>query len=61
LEVGGLAQSATDGLVMVWSVGRGTAEIQPLSGGENHWVSIKELSPPQAGWWNEGGRRRMDP
>jgi DEAD/DEAH box helicase domain-containing protein len=60
LEVGGLAQSATDGLVMVWSLGRGTAEIQPLSGGENHWVSIKELSPPQAGWWNEGGRRRMD-
>jgi hypothetical protein len=46
LEVGGLAQSASDGLVVVWALGRGTAEIQPLSGGETHWVSIRELSPP---------------
>jgi DEAD/DEAH box helicase domain-containing protein len=46
LEVGGLVQSARDGLVVVRSLGRGTAEVQPLSGGENHWVSIKELSPP---------------
>ncbi|MBV9598523.1 MAG: DEAD/DEAH box helicase [Chloroflexi bacterium] len=53
LEVGGLAQSATDGLVVVWSVGRGAAEIQPLSGGENHWVPIKELSPPQPDWWRK--------
>jgi DEAD/DEAH box helicase domain-containing protein len=46
LEVGGLAQSATDGLVLVCSLGRGTAEIQPLNGGESHWVPIRELSPP---------------
>jgi DEAD/DEAH box helicase domain-containing protein len=51
LEVGGLAQSATDGLVVVWSLGRGTAEIQPLSGGEMHWVPVRSLSPPQADWW----------
>jgi DEAD/DEAH box helicase domain-containing protein len=53
LEVGGLAHSAQDGLVVVWSLGRGTAEVQPLSGGENHWVSIRELSPPRADWWNQ--------
>ncbi len=46
LEVGGLAQSASDGLVVVASLGRGTAEVQPLNGGEHHWVSIKDLSPP---------------
>jgi DEAD/DEAH box helicase domain-containing protein len=50
LEVGGLAQSADDGLVLVCSLGRGTAEVQPLNGGENHWVSIKKLSPPNPGW-----------
>jgi hypothetical protein len=48
LEVGGLAHSARDGLVVVSSLGRGTAEVQPLNGGENHWVSIKDLSPPRA-------------
>jgi DEAD/DEAH box helicase domain-containing protein len=53
LEVGGLAQSTTEGLVVVLSLGRGTAEVQPLNGGENHWVSIKDLSPPRPGWWNE--------
>jgi hypothetical protein len=53
LEVGGLAQSATDGLVVVWSLGRSTAEVQPLNGGENHWVSIKDLSPPRPGWGND--------
>jgi hypothetical protein len=51
LEVGGLAQSASDGLVVVWSLGRGVAEVQPLSGGENHWVPISELSPPSPEWW----------
>jgi DEAD/DEAH box helicase domain-containing protein len=50
LEVGGLAQSASDGLVVVWSLGRGSAEVQSLSGGETHWVPIKELSPAQAAW-----------
>jgi DEAD/DEAH box helicase domain-containing protein len=53
LEVGGLAQSAKEGLVVVWSLGRGTAEVQPLNGGENHWVSITELSPAQPGWWRK--------
>jgi DEAD/DEAH box helicase domain-containing protein len=46
LEVGALAQSAADGLVVVWSIGRGVAEVQPLSGGEAHWVRLSELSPP---------------
>jgi hypothetical protein len=49
LEVGGLAQSATDGLVVVWSIGRGVAEVQPLTGGEAHWVRLSQLSPPHAG------------
>jgi len=47
LEVGALAQSHTDGLVVVWSIGRGVAEIQSLTGGEPHWVKISELTPPQ--------------
>jgi DEAD/DEAH box helicase domain-containing protein len=51
LEVGGLAQSSADGLVVVWSIGRGMAEVQPLAGGESHWVRIKDLSPPRAQWW----------
>lgn len=46
LEIGGLAQSAADGLVVVWALGRGMAQIQPLSGGESHWVSVSSLSPP---------------
>jgi hypothetical protein len=54
LEVGGLAQSPTDGLVVVWSIGRGMAEVQPLSGGENHWVRIKDLSPPTSTRFREG-------
>ncbi|GAC1316904.1 MAG: hypothetical protein NVSMB2_10110 [Chloroflexota bacterium] len=45
LEVGALAQHAVVGLVVVWSIGRGTAEIQSLSGGESRWVPIRELSP----------------
>ena len=54
LEVGGLAQSATDGLVLVYAIGRGSAEIKPLSGGgDSHWVPIRDLSPPKAGWWRE--------
>ena len=47
LEVGGLAQAAHEGLVVVWSIGRGVAEVQPLTGGEAHWVKITELSPPR--------------
>ena len=58
LEVGGLAQSATDGLVAVLSLGRGTVEVQPLNGGENHWVSIKELSPARPGWWKQQGQQQ---
>ncbi|HEY0584351.1 MAG TPA: hypothetical protein VGE94_19355, partial [Chloroflexota bacterium] len=48
LEVGGLAQHATEGVVIVWSVARGTAEVQSLSGGESHWVKLSDLSPPRA-------------
>ena len=48
LEVGGLANSDRDGLVVVWSIGRGMAEVQSLSGGEPHWVRINQLSPPRA-------------
>ncbi len=54
LEVGGLAQSATDGLVVVHAIGRGTAEVLPLTGGaEKHWVRLKDLGPPQADWWRK--------
>lgn len=53
LEVGGLAHSEADGLVLVYAIGRGTAEVRPLSGGDNHWVRIKDLSPPKADWWRE--------
>jgi hypothetical protein len=49
LEVGGLAHHTATGIVVVWSIGRGMAEVQPLSGGEPHWVRIAELSPPRAG------------
>jgi len=49
LEAGGLAKSATEGLVLILSTGRGMAEIQPLKGGENHWVRLQDLSPPTAG------------
>jgi DEAD/DEAH box helicase domain-containing protein len=49
LQVGGLAHSQAEGLVVVWSIGRGMAEVQSLTGGEPHWVRIKDLSPPRAG------------
>jgi DEAD/DEAH box helicase domain-containing protein len=56
LEVGGLAQSVVDGLVIVWAIGRGTAQVQSLSGGgESHWVAIKDLSQPKADWWRSSG------
>jgi hypothetical protein len=48
LEVGGLAHLASEGVVVVWSIGRGTAEVQSLGGGESHWVPISALSPPHA-------------
>jgi DEAD/DEAH box helicase domain-containing protein len=48
LEVGGLAQLVSVGVVVVWSIGRGTAEVQSLGGGESHWVPISALSPPRA-------------
>ena len=35
-------------VVVVWSIGRGTAEVQSLSGGEAHWVPLSALSPPRA-------------
>jgi hypothetical protein len=49
LEIGGLAHLADVGVVVVWSIGRGTAEVQSLSGGESHWVRISDLAPPRAG------------
>jgi len=48
LEVGGLAYLPTEGVVVIWSIGRGTAEVQSLGGGEAHWVPISALSPPRA-------------
>ena len=53
LEVGALAHSAIDGLVLVQALGRGTAEVRPLTGGDSHWVRIKDLTPPQADWWRK--------
>ena len=46
LEVGALAQTANEGLVVVWAIGRGVAEVQSLTGGESHWVPLSALSPP---------------
>jgi len=48
LEVGAMASLDDGGLVVVWSIGRGVAEVQSLSGGEPHWVRISDLSPPRA-------------
>ena len=48
LEIGGMAYLESDGLVVVWSIGRGVAEVQSLGGGEPHWVRIGDLSPPRA-------------
>jgi DEAD/DEAH box helicase domain-containing protein len=48
LEVGGLAYLEREGLVVVWSVGRGSAEVQSLGGGEPHWVPTRALSPPRS-------------
>ena len=47
LEVGGLAYLPSEGVVVVWSIARGTAEVQSLAGGEAHWVPISSLSPPR--------------
>ncbi len=49
LEVGGLAHLEGVGVVIVWAVGRGSAEVQPLSGGESHWVRLAQLGPPRPG------------
>ena len=46
LAVGGLAMHASEGVVVVWSIGRGTAEVQSLGGGEAHWVPLSALSRP---------------
>ncbi|MDQ6672478.1 MAG: DEAD/DEAH box helicase, partial [Chloroflexota bacterium] len=48
LEVGAMASLKSGGIVVVWSLGRGVAEVQSLSGGEPHWVRISDLSPPRA-------------
>jgi hypothetical protein len=47
LEVGGLAHLESGGVVVVWSIGRGMAEVQSLGGGESHWVRLSDLSPPR--------------
>ena len=49
LEVGSLAHLEGGGVVVVWAIGRGTAEVQSLAGGEPHWVPLSALSPPRAG------------
>jgi DEAD/DEAH box helicase domain-containing protein len=48
LEIGGLAHLESVGVVVVWSLGRGTAEVQSLAGGDPHWVRLSDLSPPRA-------------
>jgi DEAD/DEAH box helicase domain-containing protein len=55
LEVGGLAQSEADGLVIVWAIGRGMAQVQRLTGGggDAHWVPIQQLREPRADWWRD--------
>jgi ATP-dependent helicase YprA (DUF1998 family) len=47
LEIGGLAHLESVGVVVVWSLGRGTAEVQSLAGGDRHWVRLSDLSPPR--------------
>jgi DEAD/DEAH box helicase domain-containing protein len=47
LAIGGMASEKSGGVVVVWSIGRGVAEVQSLSGGEPHWVRISDLSPPR--------------
>ena len=37
LEIGGLAHLESVGVVVVWALGRGTAEVQSLGGGDPHW------------------------
>jgi DEAD/DEAH box helicase domain-containing protein len=49
LEVGSLAHLESVGVVLVLSIGRGTAEVQALNGSEPHWVRLSDLSPPRAG------------
>jgi DEAD/DEAH box helicase domain-containing protein len=48
MEPGDLAQLPDGGIVLVRAIGRGTAEVQSLSGGEPYWVRLGELSPPRA-------------
>jgi hypothetical protein len=55
LEAGALAQTAADGLVVVWAIGRGVAQVQSLRGGETHWVKLSDLSPPTPGWAHSSG------
>ncbi|HET6317952.1 MAG TPA: DEAD/DEAH box helicase [Chloroflexota bacterium] len=50
LQPGVLASDPTFGLVVVWDVGLyGTAEVQPLSGGNVERVPVSGLSPPAPG------------
>jgi hypothetical protein len=48
LTVGALARSAELGLVIVWRLQDGMAEVQPLTGGAVQQVPVGELSPPRA-------------
>jgi DEAD/DEAH box helicase domain-containing protein len=48
LQVGGLASVAHLGVVVVWDIADGSAEVQPLTGGEIQRVPIDALRPAQA-------------
>ena len=41
-----MATHAQVGVVIVWNIGRGTAEVQSLQGGEKFWTPISQLGPP---------------
>jgi ATP-dependent helicase YprA (DUF1998 family) len=49
LQVGALAHLDDVGLVVVWGLAEGEADVQPLSGGLVRTVARASLSPPRAG------------
>jgi DEAD/DEAH box helicase domain-containing protein len=48
LQVGGLASVANVGVVVVWQITDGVAEVQPLSGGDIRRVPLESLAPAYA-------------
>ena len=47
LQIGGLASAPDLGVVIVWHLEDGTAEVQPLSGGAIVRIPVSSLFPPQ--------------